>query len=96
MDRIKNKHIRGTARLDVFVTKEKARSRWFGHLKRRSRDPGRRMLEMELLGRRKTKEKISGCGERRYAAERCRRKGKMETNDLLWKLLKGKGERGRS
>lgn len=43
---------------------------------------------------------FSACGERRYAVGRCdrvmcRRLGKRETGDLLWRPLKGEAEKKR-
>uniref|UniRef100_A0A3Q3JMD5 YjeF N-terminal domain-containing protein n=1 Tax=Monopterus albus TaxID=43700 RepID=A0A3Q3JMD5_MONAL len=54
MDRIRNEHIRGTAQVFCFGDKvREARLRWFGHVQRRdSGYIGRRMLEMELPGKR--------------------------------------------
>lgn len=54
MDRIRNEVIRGTTQTGRFGEKAReARLRWFGHVQRRdSPYIGRRMLEMELPGRR--------------------------------------------
>uniref|UniRef100_A0A7N6BLF9 Cell adhesion molecule L1-like b n=1 Tax=Anabas testudineus TaxID=64144 RepID=A0A7N6BLF9_ANATE len=54
LDRIRNKHIRGTAHVACVSNKvREARLRWFGHVQRRhSECIGRRMLEMELPDRR--------------------------------------------
>uniref|UniRef100_A0AAR2KNM1 Taxilin alpha n=1 Tax=Pygocentrus nattereri TaxID=42514 RepID=A0AAR2KNM1_PYGNA len=55
MDKIRNEQIRGTVKVEQFGDKAReARLRWFGHvLRRNSGDIGQRMLEMELLGRRR-------------------------------------------
>ena len=54
MDRIRNEVFRGTTQTGRLGDKAReARLRWFGHVQRRdSGDIGRRMLEMELPGRR--------------------------------------------
>ena len=54
MDRIRNKHIKGTAKVRCFGDKmTEVRFRCFGHVQRRhSSYVGRRMLKMELPGRR--------------------------------------------
>ncbi|KAK3511357.1 hypothetical protein QTP70_005279 [Hemibagrus guttatus] len=54
LDRIRNKYIRGTAHVGRLGDKvREARLRWFGHVQRRESEYiGRRMLDMELPGRR--------------------------------------------
>ncbi|KAF7651093.1 hypothetical protein LDENG_00116160 [Lucifuga dentata] len=53
MDRIRNEYIRGTAHVRCFGDKvREARLRWFGHVQRDSEHIGRRMLRLELPGRR--------------------------------------------
>lgn len=63
LDRIRNEYIRGTAHVACVSDKvREARLRWFGHVQRRdSGYIGRRMLEMELPGRR-----ARGRPKRRY------------------------------
>ena len=63
LDRIRNKVIRGTTQTGRLGGKAReARLRWFGHVQRRdSGHIGRRMLEMELPGRRQR-----GRPKRRY------------------------------
>ena len=54
-DKIKNEYIRGTARISKLGEKIRgARLRWYGHVRRREAEyVGRRMLEMEVPGRRR-------------------------------------------
>ena len=53
MDKIRNEYIRGTAQVGRFGEKTReARLRWYGHILRKD-DIGRRMLGMELPGKRK-------------------------------------------
>ncbi|KAK3548709.1 hypothetical protein QTP70_017261, partial [Hemibagrus guttatus] len=63
LDRIRNKYIRGTAHVGRLGNKvREARLRWFGHVQRRESEYiGRRMLDMELPGRRQR-----GRPKRRY------------------------------
>ncbi|KAK3563728.1 hypothetical protein QTP86_034452 [Hemibagrus guttatus] len=63
LDRIGNKYIRGTAHVGRLGDKvREARLRWFGHVQRRESEYiGRRMLDMELPGRRQR-----GRPKRRY------------------------------
>ncbi|KAK3568192.1 hypothetical protein QTP86_000235 [Hemibagrus guttatus] len=63
LDRIRNKYIRGTAHVGHLGDKvREARLRWFGHVQRRESEYiGRRMLDMELPGRRQR-----GRPKRRY------------------------------
>ncbi|KAK3543382.1 hypothetical protein QTP70_018404, partial [Hemibagrus guttatus] len=63
LDRIRNEYIRGTAHVGRLGDKvREARLRWFGHVQRRKSEYiGRRMLDMELPGRRKR-----GRPKRRY------------------------------
>ena len=55
MDKIRNEYIRGTAQVGKFGDKTReARLRWYGHLLRKDDGYiGRRMLRMELPGKRK-------------------------------------------
>ncbi|KAK3572727.1 hypothetical protein QTP86_006995 [Hemibagrus guttatus] len=54
LDRIRNEYIRGTAHVEHMGDKvRETRLRWFGHVQRRESEYiGRRMLDMELPGRR--------------------------------------------
>ncbi|KAK3542667.1 hypothetical protein QTP86_032413 [Hemibagrus guttatus] len=63
LDRIRNEYIRGTALVGRLGDKvREARLRWFGHVQRRESEYiGRRMLDMELPGRRQR-----GRPKRRY------------------------------
>ena len=55
MDKIRNEYIRGTAQVGRFVEKTReARLRWLGHVRKKDDGyMGRRMLRMELPGKRK-------------------------------------------
>ena len=55
MDKIRNEYIRGAAQVGRFGEKvREARLRWFGHILRKDAGYiGRRMLTMELPGKRK-------------------------------------------
>ena len=55
MDKIRNEYIRGTAQVERFGEKmREARLRWYGHVLRKDDGYiGRRMLRMELPGKRK-------------------------------------------
>ena len=82
-DKIRNKYIRGTVKVEQLGMKmREGRLRWYGHVMRRDQEyVGRKMMEMELLGKREkgkkekreTKEKIFRCCERRYRCkgDRC-------------------------
>ncbi|MCJ8735267.1 hypothetical protein PDJAM_G00244980 [Pangasius djambal] len=63
LDRVRNEYIRGTAHVGRLGDKvREARLRWFGHVQRRESEYiGRRMLDMELPGRRQR-----GRPKRRY------------------------------
>ncbi|KAK3575129.1 hypothetical protein QTP86_020814, partial [Hemibagrus guttatus] len=66
LDRIRNEYIRGTAHVGRLGDKvREARLRWFGHVQRRESEYiGRRMLDMELPGRRqrgRPKRRLYGC-----------------------------------
>ncbi|KAK3511407.1 hypothetical protein QTP70_007333 [Hemibagrus guttatus] len=63
LDRIRNEYIRGTGHVGCLGDKvREARLRWFGHVQRRESEyTGRRMLDMELPGRRQR-----GRPKRRY------------------------------
>ena len=67
MDKIRNEYIRTTSQVGKFGEKTReARLRWYGHLRRKLRRKddgyiGRRMLRMELPGKRK-----SGRPKRRF------------------------------
>ncbi len=55
MDKIRNEYIRRTAQVGQFVEKTRvARLRWYGHVRRKDDGYiGRKMLRMELPGKRK-------------------------------------------
>ena len=54
-DKIRNKHIRSTVKVKQLGMKmREGRLRWYGHVMRRDQDyVGRKMMEMELPGKRK-------------------------------------------
>ena len=55
LDKIRNRYIRGSSKLERLNTKlTEARLRWFGHVKRRDEEyVGRKVLETELPGKRR-------------------------------------------
>ena len=55
VDKIRNQYIRGTSHVERMGSKiREARLSWFGHIQRREENYiGKRMMEMELPGRRK-------------------------------------------
>lgn len=56
----------GQVLLDSSGTKQEKHD-WFGRAERDAVHIGRRMLKMELPGKRKAKEVVYGCGERGHA-----------------------------
>ena len=73
-DKIRNEHIRSTVKVERLGMKmREGRLRWYGHVMRRGQEyVGRKMIEMELPGkRRETKEKIFRCGKRGYGGSWC-------------------------
>ena len=54
-DKIRNEYIRGTVKVEWLGMKmREGRLRWYGHVMRRDQEyVGRRMMKMELLGRRR-------------------------------------------
>ncbi|KAK3574104.1 hypothetical protein QTP86_003409 [Hemibagrus guttatus] len=90
LDRIRNEYIRGTAHVGRLGDKvREARLRWFGHVQRRESEYiGRRMLDMELPGRRQR-----GRPKRRTAMDKkligcpvCIEHKKYSRNALLFNL----------
>ncbi|KAK3534004.1 hypothetical protein QTP86_000518 [Hemibagrus guttatus] len=75
LDRIRNEYIRGTAHVGRLGDKvREARLRWFGHVQRRESEYiGRRMLDMELPGRRQR-----GRPKRRPTTRRKEHKGPVQ------------------
>ena len=73
-DKIRNENIRSTVKVERLGMKmREGRLRWYGHVMRRDQEyVGRKMMEMELPGkRRETKEKIFRCSKGRYAGCWC-------------------------
>ena len=58
-DKIRNEHIRSTIKVERLGTKmREGRLRWYGHVMRRDQEyVGRKMMEMELPGKRKGRSK---------------------------------------
>ena len=54
-DKIRNEHIRSTVKVEWLGMKmREGKLRWYGHVMRRDQEyVGRKMMEMELLGKRK-------------------------------------------
>ncbi|KAK3544420.1 hypothetical protein QTP86_011158 [Hemibagrus guttatus] len=79
LDRVRNEYIRGTAHVGRLGDKvREARLRWFGHVQRRESEYiGRRMLDMELPGRRQRGRpkrrdgSMMHYGKKRYANPYC-------------------------
>ena len=75
-DKIRNKYLRSTVKVELLGMKmREGRLMWYGHVIRRDQDYiGRKMMEMELQGKRKrnTKEKIFKFSERRYEESWCK------------------------
>ena len=69
-DKIRKECNWGTVKVEWLGMKmREGRLRWYGHVMRRDQEyVGRKIMEMELLGKRKreTEEKIFRCSERRY------------------------------
>ena len=59
-DKIRNEYIRGTVKVERLGMKmREGRPKWYGHIMRRDREyVGRKIMEIEVLGKSKTKEKI--------------------------------------
>ena len=80
-DKIRNKYIRGIVKIEWLRMKMKeGRLKWYGHVVRKDQKyVGRKMMEMELLGKRKKREikkKIFRCCEKRYMGSWCERDGR--------------------
>ena len=78
-DKIRNEYIRGTVKVEQLGIKmREGRLRWYGHVMRKDQQyVGRRVMEMEILGKRKreAQEKISGCSEGGNGESWCKKKG---------------------
>ena len=72
-DKIRNEYIRGTVKVERLGMKmREGRLRWYGYVMRRDQEyAGRKMMEMELPGKRKTEGKISSYSETRYGGSWC-------------------------
>ena len=95
-DKIRNKYVRGTAKIAKLGDKlRNARLRWYGHVKRREDYVGKRMMEMAVPGRRKR-----GRPRRRWMdlvredMERRRsRSSEMEITVALWRPQVGRSRK---
>ena len=89
-DKIRNEYIRGTAKVERLGTKmREGRLRWYGHVMRRDKEYlGRKMMEMELPGKRKR-----GRPKRRFlnlVKEDMREVGAKETDvedRIVWRQI---------
>ena len=89
-DKIRNKHIRSTVKVEQLGMKMKeGRLRWYGHVMRRDQEyVGRKMMEMELPGKRKR-----GRPKRRFldvVKEDMREVGVKETDvedRKMWRMM---------
>ena len=74
-DKIKNEYIGGTVKIERLGMKMmKSRLRWYRHVMRRDQKyVGRKMMEMEVPGRRKRgrPKKIFKCSKKRYGGSWC-------------------------
>ena len=86
-DKIRNEHIRRTVTVEWLGMKmREGRLRWYGHVMRRDQEyVGRKMMEMELPGKRRGRPKIFRCSERRYG-----KVGAKETDvedRKMWRMM---------
>ena len=80
-NKIRNEYIRGTVKVERLGMKmREGRLRWYGHVMRRDREyAGRKMMEMELPGKRKRgrpKRRLFRYSERRYWESWCEGDGR--------------------
>ncbi|MCJ8736303.1 hypothetical protein PDJAM_G00258220 [Pangasius djambal] len=96
LDRIRNEYIRGTAHVGRLGDKvREARLRWFGHVQRRESEYiGRRMLDMELPGRRRRgrPKRREGSGTVRLQGEEVK---KVQEFKYLGSTVQSNGECGK-
>ena len=94
-DKIKNKYLRGTAKIAKLGDKlRNARLRWYEHVKRREEDyVGKRMMDMGVPGRRKRgrPRRMDRFGERRH--ERVGAREGDEVDRVIWRILSRCGDR---
>ena len=76
-DKIRNEYNRSTIKVERLGMKlREGRLRWYKNVMRRDQEyVERKMMEMELPGKRETKEKICGCNKRRYGESWCKGDG---------------------
>ena len=79
-DKIRNDYIRGTVKVEGLGMKmREGRLRWYGHVMRRDQEyVGRKMMEMELPGKRKEGDQgeVFRCCKRRYGGSWCEGDGR--------------------
>ena len=105
-DKIRNKYIRGTVKVErLGMEMMEGRLRWYGHVMRDQEYIGRRVMEMELPGKRKrgrpkrrfldvVKEDMGKVGAREMDIEN--RQDSLEKHFALWlPLIKRKAEKKR-
>ncbi|MCJ8740952.1 hypothetical protein PDJAM_G00064870 [Pangasius djambal] len=96
LDRIRNEYIRGTAHVGCLGDEvREARLRWFGHVQRRESEYiGRRMLDMELPGRRRRgrPKRREGSGTVRLQGEEVK---KVQEFKYLGSTVQSNGECGK-
>ena len=80
-DKIRNEHIRSSVKVERLGMKmREVRLRWYGHVMRRDQEyVGRKMMEMELPGKRRGIPEIFRCSERRYGGKLVRRRRILKT-----------------
>ena len=89
-DKIRNEYIRGTVKVEwIGMKMREGRLRWYGHVMRRDKEyVGRKIIEMELPGNRKT-----GRPKRRFlnpVKEDMRKVGAKETDvedRMIWRQI---------
>ena len=89
-DKIRNEHIRSTVKVERLGMKmREGRLRWHGHVMRRDQEyVGRKMMEMELPGKRKRgrpKRRFFRCGKRRYGGSWC--EGTDIEDRKMWRMM---------
>ena len=86
-NKITNGYIGGTVKVQRLEMKMKeGKQRWYGHVIRRDQEyVGRRVMKMEILGKRKAEKKISRRSEGGYGEVGAREKD--IGNSMLWRSI---------